>query len=191
MGKSPFPGKTYNEVLAQNRACNINFDTEDCQKLPAVSTTISYSALSLLKSMLDRNPQTRITAKDALQHPFLNNHTDYSGNSMKEELTMPNTATSMKQPLNKTSIMVNGACNSPLMTSCNPLRKNPEMLKDDSCLKFKMKESILTGKTEEYESGAIDSPAMKKNMQLGNNHKESRFGQEKRLLAGRDMNAEN
>lgn len=24
-GKSPFPGKTYNEVLAQNRACNINF----------------------------------------------------------------------------------------------------------------------------------------------------------------------
>jgi serine/threonine protein kinase len=38
MGNSPFPGKTYNEVLAQNRACNINFDTEECQKLPSIST---------------------------------------------------------------------------------------------------------------------------------------------------------
>jgi serine/threonine protein kinase len=37
MGKSPFPGKTYNEVLAQNRACNINFDSEECQKLPSIS----------------------------------------------------------------------------------------------------------------------------------------------------------
>jgi hypothetical protein len=44
--------------------------------------------------------------------------------------------------------MMNGACNSPLMTSANPLRKHGEMLKDDSCLKFKMKESVLTGKTE-------------------------------------------
>lgn len=24
--KPPFPGKEYNEVLAQNRACNINFE---------------------------------------------------------------------------------------------------------------------------------------------------------------------
>lgn len=38
MGKSPFPGKTYNEVLAQNRACSINFETDECQKLPAIST---------------------------------------------------------------------------------------------------------------------------------------------------------
>ena len=37
-GKSPFPGKTYNEVLAQNRACNIDFDTDECQKLPTEST---------------------------------------------------------------------------------------------------------------------------------------------------------
>jgi serine/threonine protein kinase len=26
LGKSPFPGKTYNEVLSQNRGCNINFE---------------------------------------------------------------------------------------------------------------------------------------------------------------------
>jgi hypothetical protein len=85
--------------------------------------------------------------------------------------------------------MVNGASNSPLMTSANPLRKHGDMLKDDSCLKFKMKESILTGNTEEFESGAIDSPALKKSMLVGANHKESRFGQEKRLLEKRDMNS--
>lgn len=140
--------------------------------------------------MLDKNPKTRISAKEALQHPFLTNQQDYTGNSMKEEVGLPNCSNPQKQPINKTSIMVNGSCNSPLMTSSNPLRKNPEMLKDDSCLKFKMKESILTGKMEEYESGSIDSPAMKKNMQMSN-HKESRFGQEKRLLEKRDMNTEN
>ena len=32
-GKSQLSGKTYNEVLAQNRACNIDFNTDDCQKL--------------------------------------------------------------------------------------------------------------------------------------------------------------
>jgi serine/threonine protein kinase len=36
-GKSPFPGKTYNEVLAQNRACNINFESDECAKLPNIS----------------------------------------------------------------------------------------------------------------------------------------------------------
>ena len=32
-GKSPFPGKTYNEVLKHNRECIINFQTEECLKL--------------------------------------------------------------------------------------------------------------------------------------------------------------
>jgi hypothetical protein len=27
IGKPPFAGKTYNEVLSQNRACNINFES--------------------------------------------------------------------------------------------------------------------------------------------------------------------
>lgn len=26
VGKSPFSGKTYNEVLSQNRVCNFNFE---------------------------------------------------------------------------------------------------------------------------------------------------------------------
>jgi serine/threonine protein kinase len=69
-GKSPFPGKTYNEVLAQNRACNLNFDGDDCSKLPNISTKYANPALDLVKRMLDRSPKTRITASEALKHPF-------------------------------------------------------------------------------------------------------------------------
>ena len=70
LGKSPFPGKTYNEVLAENRACNINFEQTEYKRLPSASTYIVNSALDLLRRMLDKSPQTRITAKDALQHQF-------------------------------------------------------------------------------------------------------------------------
>ena len=33
--KSPFPGKEYDEVLSQNRNCNINFEHSMYQSLPA------------------------------------------------------------------------------------------------------------------------------------------------------------
>ena len=32
--KSPFPGKEYNEVLSQNRACNIDYGLDMYKKLP-------------------------------------------------------------------------------------------------------------------------------------------------------------
>jgi hypothetical protein len=72
----------------------------------------------------------------------------------------------------KNSIM----CNSPLMTSANPFRKNnQEPLRDDSCVKFKMKETIMTGKTDTLDShDSIDSPMLKRNMM--NNNQKSRFG---------------
>lgn len=98
-----------------------------------------------------------------------------------------------KIPLNKTSIMVKNSpslvSNSPLMTSTNPLKKNPALLKDDSCLKFKMKETLMTGKTEGgYDSqDSMDSPQLRKNMMAVSQPKESRFYQEKRLQQ-RDCN---
>lgn len=80
--------------------------------------------------------------------------------------------------VNKTSV-----AQSPLMTSSNPLKRNPGLLKDDSCLKFKMKETLMTGKTDTYEDSqnSIDSPQLKKNIAISQ-PKESRFGQEKRLM---------
>lgn len=78
-----------------------------------------------------------------------------------------------------------GGIGSPLMTSADPKRKRPELLKDDSCLKFKMKESVMNGRVEEYESSALDSPQLKKSLGAGGgglSHKESQFAN-RRLFA--------
>jgi hypothetical protein len=67
-----------------------------------------------------------------------------------------------------------GECDSPLMTTKNQARKDGR-LREDSCLKFKMKENIAIGKGEE--SGEtiehIDSPAVI--AKRGPKNQESRF----------------
>ena len=52
-------------------------------------------------------------------------------------------------------------CNSPLMLTKNKDRKNRGLTRDDSCLKFKMKENVMTGRTDENADSIeeIDSPA--------------------------------
>jgi hypothetical protein len=51
-----------------------------------------------------------------------------------------------------------------------------------------MKESVMTGKTEEYENSTIDSPNLKKAINSSQQpmYKESRFGQDRKNLATRD-----
>lgn len=49
------------------------------------------------------------------------------------------------------SLMSDG-CDSPLMLSKNRDRKNKGLTRDDSCLKFKMKENVMTGKTDNCDS---------------------------------------
>ena len=48
-GKSAFPGTTYNEVLSQNRAANIDLTGEEYKK-------IGPDALDLLSMMLKKKP---------------------------------------------------------------------------------------------------------------------------------------
>lgn len=50
------------------------------------------------------------------------------------------------------------------MMTKNNARKNPGLLRDDSCLKFKMKENLLTGRTDQAGETVdeIDSPGIKK-----------------------------
>jgi serine/threonine protein kinase len=64
MGKSIFPGKTYNDVLNQNRACDFFLEAPEYQG-------INRSAHHLLKAMLEKDPRKRISASDALKHPYL------------------------------------------------------------------------------------------------------------------------
>lgn len=62
-GRSIFPGKTYNDVLNQNRNCDFNLDHFTYKALP-------FQAQDLLRRMLDKNPDSRITAEFALSHPY-------------------------------------------------------------------------------------------------------------------------
>ncbi len=61
------------------------------------------------------------------------------------------------------------------MMTKNNARKNPNLLKDDSCLKFKMKENLMTGRTDQSGETVeeIDSPGVKQRTTRG--PVESRF----------------
>lgn len=64
-GKSAFPGTTYNEVLSQNRAANIDLSGEEYKK-------VGEDALDLLSMMLKKKPTDRITADQAIAHHYFN-----------------------------------------------------------------------------------------------------------------------
>jgi calcium-dependent protein kinase len=68
LGKSPFPGKTFDEVLEQNKSCRINFETFEYNQLPTSCNLTSYLGLSLLKGLLEKDPKKRLTATQALGH---------------------------------------------------------------------------------------------------------------------------
>jgi serine/threonine protein kinase len=125
LGVSAFPGKTYNEVLAQNRASCITFEGDEYKALDP-------QALGLLKRMLKKNPSERITAAEALNHPYFAESMEGEEVDVVPELMMMKSMT----------------CDSPLLTSSNPARRN-EKIKKDSCVDFKMgKENVFTGKVE-------------------------------------------
>ncbi|CAD8144871.1 unnamed protein product [Paramecium octaurelia] len=61
--KDLFPGKDYHEVLKLNKKCLINLDTLSIYQTP-------QSAIDLIFQMLQIDPKNRITAQQALEHPF-------------------------------------------------------------------------------------------------------------------------
>lgn len=63
LGHSIFAGKKYNEVLAENRACDFNFKNLKYKELPP-------NYFNLLTSMLEKNPKKRINAEEALKLPI-------------------------------------------------------------------------------------------------------------------------
>ena len=64
-GCSPFYGETYNEILTKNRVCEVNFELEE------LKVKVSSTAIDLLKKMLEKNPEKRITARDCLRHKWI------------------------------------------------------------------------------------------------------------------------
>lgn len=66
--KSPFDGKSFREILQKNKDCQINFNHPKIRKFPM--------AQDLLVKLLETDPNRRISAKEALSHPFLSSFAD-------------------------------------------------------------------------------------------------------------------
>ncbi|CAD8147446.1 unnamed protein product [Paramecium pentaurelia] len=62
-GKDLFPGSDYQEILTLNKKCNIVLDSLTIYKTPT-------EAIDLITQLLKVNPKERITAQQALQHPY-------------------------------------------------------------------------------------------------------------------------
>lgn len=65
-GYPPFEGDNNKEIFKNVIKQELKFD-------PADWASITEDAKSLLKQMLDKNPKTRISADQCLEHPWLNN----------------------------------------------------------------------------------------------------------------------
>jgi len=59
---SPFEGRSFREILHKNKKCQINFGHPRLKR--------NKVALDLLRKMCVVGPQARISAKEALKHPF-------------------------------------------------------------------------------------------------------------------------
>lgn len=97
-----------------------------------------------MRRLLEKDPSQRITATEALNHDF------FSKDEMFKEFTQQ-----------RRSTMIGDECNSPLMMTKNKDRKAKGLTRDDSCLKFKMRENVMTGRVDENSDTIeeIDSPA--------------------------------
>merc|ERR1712080_112097 len=78
-GKSPFEGKSFQEILNKNKACKIDYNQKAFKRATA-------SAIELLKKMLETDPSKRFSAVDCLSHDFFieNEQTMVEGNGEKE-----------------------------------------------------------------------------------------------------------
>ena len=125
-GKSVFKGKTYNDVLQENRSCGFKLEGEEYEKLDKF-------VLDLMKKMLKTDPEERITAEAALSHPYFGEYENEEPE--KEEVEESKDVVEIGE--------------SPLLTTRNEERKKSKNLQRDSCVTFKMaNDNVMTGKTE-------------------------------------------
>lgn len=68
--------------MTQNKNCQINFEKTEYKAL-------RYDCLDLLKRMLEKDPEKRISAKDCLNHCFLNRSSNAQNCETDETLGMP------------------------------------------------------------------------------------------------------
>ncbi|CAD8148459.1 unnamed protein product [Paramecium pentaurelia] len=152
-GKPAFPGKSYNDVLGKNRKCEISFDASLFESIPE-------QAQDLLKKLLDKDPNSRISAQQALNH-------GYFGRRLKqiqenEDTLLRNQLEQLKLDEQKLKQLNNSPLHSPIITASSKLRK------DQSNDSLKQLSPLLNGRTDQIESpltNIFNSPSAQRNDQ--------------------------
>ena len=62
-GKTPFPSSKLKKVIAMNKECDIKFTSRQFKNY-------SENCMDLLTRMLEKDPDKRISSKEALQHKY-------------------------------------------------------------------------------------------------------------------------
>ena len=61
-GRAPFYGTTANKILVKNKECRLHFHDKYWK-------TVSKDGIDLVLKLTDPNPDSRVTAAEALMHP--------------------------------------------------------------------------------------------------------------------------
>lgn len=64
VGEQSFPGKSRNTILNKNKECKLDYKAKKYEE-------IAGDGIDLMSKLLERQPEKRITAAEALNHPFL------------------------------------------------------------------------------------------------------------------------
>ena len=62
--EAAFPGKSRNTILNKNKECKLDFKSKKYE-------CVASDGIDLLSRLMEREVKKRITAKEALEHPFL------------------------------------------------------------------------------------------------------------------------
>ena len=65
-GRAPFYGTTANKILVKNKECRLHFHDKYWK-------TVSKDGIDLVLKLTDPNPDSRVTAAEALMHPWIQN----------------------------------------------------------------------------------------------------------------------
>jgi calcium-dependent protein kinase len=126
LGRSAFPGTTYDQVLSMNRAANIDLSGDKYLEL-------APEALDLLGKLLKKKPEERITASEALNHPYFQGMQTERQSVGPEQPIFNSSALSLNSPRQSSE-----AYESPLLSTANRKRKLDTAMKKDSCVEFHM-----------------------------------------------------
>ncbi|CAK68809.1 unnamed protein product (macronuclear) [Paramecium tetraurelia] len=163
-GKQAFSGKSYGTVIKQNREAVINFQIKQLQQAPS-------SAMDLMRRMLEKDPNRRISAADCLKHPFLaemNNYMadDSVNDSIDEDNELGGVASRMNA-LNEEVIKFdifrrNAIMNSPGSPGIVETQQLKQQKVIDSVNQIQMNSPLLNGKIQTIDSlSNIGTPKIK------------------------------